>query len=100
MICTLQANICTATRWEKQIVIYYGSMMRLFDYLDDEGMRREIARVLRHELKHHIEVRAGIRSLEKWDEEQMQLTCREGFVRKGKGKNESGMVIGRTVSRI
>ena len=39
----------------KQIVIYYGSMMRLFGYLDDEGMRREIARVLRHELKHHIE---------------------------------------------
>lgn len=36
----------------KQIVIYYGSMMRLFGYLDDEGMRREIARVLRHELKH------------------------------------------------
>ena len=37
----------------KQIVIYYGSMMRLF-----------------------------------------------GYLRKGKGKNESGMVIGRTVSRI
>ena len=28
------------------------------------------------------------------------LDDREGFVRKGKGKNESGMVIGRTVSRI
>ncbi len=55
----------------KQIVIYYGSMMRLFGYLDDEGMRREIARVLRHELKHHIEGRAGSRSLEKWDEEQI-----------------------------
>lgn len=84
----------------KQIVIYYGSMMRLFGYLDDEGMRREIARVLRHELKHHIEGRAGIRSLENGTKSRLQLICREGFVRKGKGKNESGMVIGRTVSRI
>lgn len=63
----------------KQIVIYYGSMMRLFGYLDDEGMRREIARVLRHELKHHIEERAGIRSLEKWDEEQIAAYLQRGL---------------------
>ena len=63
----------------KQIVIYYGSMMRLFGYLDDEGMRREIARVLRHELKHHIEGRAGIRSLEKWDEEQIAAYLQRGL---------------------
>ena len=63
----------------KQIVIYYGSMMRLFGYLDDEGMRREIARVLRHELKHHIEGRAGIGSLEKWDEEQNAAYLQRGL---------------------
>ena len=74
--------------------------MRLFGYLDDEGMRREIARVLRHELKHHIEVRAGIRSLEKWDEEQIAAYLQRGLCAERKGKNESGMVIGRTVSRI
>lgn len=63
----------------KQIVIYYGSMMRLFGHLDEDGMRREIARVLRHELKHHIEARAGLRSLEKWDEEQIAGYLRGGF---------------------
>ena len=45
----------------------------------DEGMRREIARVLRHELKHHIEGRAGIRSLEKWDEEQIAAYLQRGL---------------------
>lgn len=61
-----------------QIVIYYGSMMRLFGYMDESGMRHEIARVLRHELKHHIEGRAGLRSLEKWDEEQIA-----GYLQRG-----------------
>lgn len=63
----------------KQIVIYYGSMMRLFGHLDEEGMRREIARVLRHELKHHIEGRAGLHSLEKWDERQIASYLQRGF---------------------
>ena len=40
---------------------------------------REIARVLRHELKHHIEGRAGIRSLEKWDEEQIAAYLQRGL---------------------
>lgn len=32
----------------KQIVIYYGSMMRLFGHLDEDGMRRRIQRVRHH----------------------------------------------------
>lgn len=60
----------------KQIVIYYGSMMHLFGHLDEEGMRKEIAGVLRHELKHHIETRAGLRTLEEWDRQQLARYCR------------------------
>lgn len=60
----------------RQIVIYYGSMLRLFGHLDEEGMRKEIAGVLRHELKHHIEARAGLRSLEEWDRQQINSYLR------------------------
>lgn len=69
-----------------QIVIYYGSMMRLFGYMDESGMRHEIARVLRHELKHHIEGRAGLQSLEKWDKEQIAGYLQRGF--RAERKNE------------
>ena len=55
----------------KQIVIYYGSMMHLFGGCSEEQMRSHIAEVLRHELKHHIEDRAGLHSLEDWDRKQI-----------------------------
>ena len=46
------------------VVLYYGSFLRAFGHLDEEGMKREMWRVLRHEFLHHLESLAGERSLE------------------------------------
>ena len=55
-----------------RIVIYYGSMMRLYSGLDEERMRGKIRGVLRHELKHHIERLAGEHSLTDWDRNELK----------------------------
>ena len=55
-----------------RIVIYYGSMMRLYSGLDEERMRGKIRSVLRHELKHHIERLAGEHSLTDWDRNELR----------------------------
>ncbi len=46
------------------IVLYYGSFARVYDMRDSAGLRREIDRVLKHELTHHLESRAGENDLE------------------------------------
>ena len=48
------------------IVLYYGSFQQVFPQLmeDEEALRKEIDRVLRHELTHHLESQAGSRELE------------------------------------
>lgn len=47
------------------ILLYYGSFCRVYPYMNDEGeARREIDRVLKHELTHHLENQAGSRELE------------------------------------
>ena len=60
-----------------RIVIYYGSMERLYGYLDEEHLRVRIREVLRHELKHHVERLAGEHSLEDWDKAQLRHYLRE-----------------------
>ena len=50
------------------IKIYYGSFERLFGYLSDEDMKRELRHTLRHEFRHHIETLAGDKGLIKEDE--------------------------------
>ena len=46
------------------VVLYYGSFMRAYGHLDEEGLKKEMWRVLRHEFLHHLESLAGERSLE------------------------------------
>jgi len=41
------------------IKIYYGSFERLFSYLNDEQMKVQLRKTLRHEFRHHIETLAG-----------------------------------------
>ncbi|MDY3617854.1 metallopeptidase family protein [Agathobaculum sp.] len=55
----------------KYIVMFYGSFHRVFGGLPEEALREEMRRVLRHEFRHHVEGRAGMRDLEVWDEEQI-----------------------------
>lgn len=47
------------------IVLYYGSFMRVYPDLEDEGQAFQlIEEVLKHELTHHLEHQAGARDLE------------------------------------
>lgn len=48
------------------IVLYYGSFRRVFRHLDEDELRTEMRKVLRHEFRHHVEGRAGVRDLEEW----------------------------------
>lgn len=52
----------------RYIVIYYGSFRRVFRHASDDVFLRELERVLKHELTHHLENRAGDRGLEIEDE--------------------------------
>ena len=54
------------------IVLYYGSFRRVFRHLDEDELRTEMRKVLRHEFRHHVEGRAGVRDLEEWDAEQIR----------------------------
>lgn len=55
----------------KYIVMFYGSFRRVFGDLDEQALTEEMRKVLRHEFRHHVEGRAGVRDLEVWDEEQI-----------------------------
>lgn len=55
----------------KYIVMFYGSFRRVYGHLDEAALTEEMRRVLRHEFRHHVEGRAGVRDLEVWDEEQI-----------------------------
>ncbi|HIS91612.1 MAG TPA: metallopeptidase family protein [Candidatus Alectryocaccomicrobium excrementavium] len=55
-----------------QIVIYYGSFMRLYGKAAEQTFERELRAVLRHEFRHHMENRAGERGLEIEDERQLR----------------------------
>ena len=46
------------------VVLYYGSFRNVYGHLDEQALRLEIDRVLRHELTHHLESLAGDRDLE------------------------------------
>ncbi|NLA70847.1 MAG: hypothetical protein GX850_00160 [Clostridiaceae bacterium] len=52
----------------RYVVIYYGSLYRVFQHAPDEVFLRELEHVLKHELTHHLENRAGDRDLEIDDE--------------------------------
>lgn len=49
------------------INIYYGSFLRVFGSLPREQFQEELDRTLRHEFRHHLEWRAGDRTLEEED---------------------------------
>ena len=53
-------------------VLYYGSFRRVFRHLDEDELRTEMRKVLRHEFRHHVEGRAGVRDLEEWDADQIR----------------------------
>ena len=57
-------------RW---VEIFYGSFAALYADAPDDAVAEKLKKTLRHELTHHVENKAGDRTLERWDEEQKLL---------------------------
>ncbi len=53
------------------IVLYYGSIMRVYSRLDRDALYRELEHILHHELRHHNEYLAGTDDLKLWDDRQL-----------------------------
>jgi len=46
------------------IVIYYGSFMKLYGHFKREALKSRTRKTLRHEFRHHLERRSGLKDLE------------------------------------
>ena len=46
------------------IIIYYGSYMKIYGYLAREELKNRVRKTLRHEFRHHLEGRSGLKDLE------------------------------------
>lgn len=61
----------------RYIILYGGSILRLYGRLSDEQLKAELRRIIRHEFTHHIESLSGVRDLGVEDEKMlMQYKCR------------------------
>lgn len=49
---------------EKQIRIYYGSFKEVYKYASEQSLVKKLDEVLKHELTHHLEYKAGYKDLE------------------------------------
>lgn len=54
----------------RYVEIFYGSFVAVYGNGPDETFAEELKKTLYHELTHHVENKAGDRTLERWDEEQ------------------------------
>lgn len=61
----------------RMIYLYYGSIMALYIDASVEELRRELDKVVRHEVRHHVESLAGDRSLEIEDEKYVANAIRK-----------------------
>jgi len=64
------------------IIIYYGSYMKIYGYLSNEELKNRVRKTLRHEFRHHLEGRSGLKDLEIEDE----IYLRQYLANKNKGK--------------
>ena len=56
----------------RYIVLYYGSICRVYGGETRQGMRENLKKTLTHELTHHLESLAGDRDLEIKDETDLE----------------------------
>ncbi|MDI9498468.1 MAG: hypothetical protein QM270_08310 [Bacillota bacterium] len=55
----------------RYVLLHYGSLRRCFGHLPHDAYVSELRRVLRHELRHHVESLAGEHGLIDFDREQI-----------------------------
>ena len=52
----------------RYISIYYGSFSKVFGHLGREALRAKVEHTVKHEFRHHLESKAGVRNLEVIDQ--------------------------------
>ncbi len=55
----------------RYIIIYYGSVEKLYGNLSRERLKRKLRSIVKHEFIHHLESLAGERGLEDEDEQKL-----------------------------
>lgn len=55
-----------------KIIIYYGSFMAVYGWLQRSEFREKLRHTFAHELRHHVEKLSGIKDLEKYDKEKLE----------------------------
>ena len=56
----------------RYIVMYYGSAMKAYGWMDADAIKKELRKTLRHEFRHHLESLSGERGLELEDNEYIR----------------------------
>ncbi len=56
----------------KYIMIYYGSFKKVYPTLSEDILREKLRATLRHEFRHHMESRSGMRDLEIIDSMELE----------------------------
>lgn len=59
------------------IVLYYGSISRVYGQLSKEKLYKQLVRILHHEVRHHNEYLAGCDDLCVYDKEQIDRYLEE-----------------------
>lgn len=72
----------------RYIVVYYGSVDKLYGNLSSNKLKNKLRIVVKHEFLHHFESLAGERQLEIEDERQIQTYLRNKY-RKNNNNNNS-----------
>lgn len=67
----------------RYIEIFYGSFAALYPDAEPKELEKELRKTLHHELTHHIENKAGDRTLELWDEQHKAELAMGGPLRAG-----------------
>ncbi len=75
------------------IVLYYGSFARLFAGAPRAAVEAEVWETLRHEVRHHIEARAGVKDLDRKDLEELERLWAEAL-REGTATPDDGSGFG------
>ena len=68
----VRGEYCRSNQTGRHIMLYGGSILRVYGGYDDERLRAELDRIIRHELTHHWESLSGTRDLEIYDSEKLE----------------------------
>lgn len=63
---------CNSSSIGRHIILYGGSIDRVYGTLSDDALKKELDRIIKHELTHHWESLSGTRDLEIYDADKIR----------------------------